>query len=280
MRGEGYLCQKKIFGILKELNFQEHPMALYIDNAQPEAESSLSALRKIIYGYKKKQALFVAANLELANILSNGPTNADEIAKATSVNSRSSYHLRRLLISINIFFVKRNNEFHLNPTGKSLLTGSSDSLRDTILAKRDEGYQAGGSLLSSLKTRKHPFYHTFKMSFYRYFKQKAKAVVNFNEWMKEKTEEWIIPLLEAYEFFEVKTIVDVRGNIGTLTAVILKPNPKMQAILFDREDVFVGANQVLKVARLVDRRRIVGGNFFDSVLRAWWCSLLALSRSP
>ena len=72
----------------------------------------------------------------------------------------------------------------------------------------------------------------------------------------------------------------VRGNIGTLTAVILKPNPKMQAILFDREDVFVGANQVLKVARLVDRRRIVGGNFFDSVLRAWWCSLLALSRSP
>ena len=132
------------------------------------------------------------------------------------------------MISINIFFVKRNNEFHLNPTGKSLLTGSSDSLRDTILAKRDEGYQAGGSLLSSLKTGEDPFYyHTFKMSFYRYFKQKAKAVVNFNEWMKEKTEEWIIPLFEADEFLEVKTIVDVGGNIGTLTAVILKPNPKM-----------------------------------------------------
>ena len=94
--------------------------------------------------------------------------------------------------------------------------------------------------------------------------------------MKEKTEEWIIPLLEAYEFFEVKTIVDVRGNMGTLTAVILKPNPKMQAILFDREDVVVGANQVLEVARLVDRRPIVGGNFFDSVLRGG--ALYLLSR--
>ena len=242
-------------------------MTLYTYNAQPEAESSSSALRKIIYGYEKKQALLVAAKLELASILSNSPTNADEIAKATSVNSRSSYHLMRLLISIGIFFAKNNDEFHLNPIGKSLLTGTSDSLRDTIMAKRDEWYQAGGSLLSSLKTGEDAFYHTFKMSFYRYFKQNAEGVVNFNEWMKEKTEEWIIPLFEAYDFSDVKTIVDVGGNIGTLTAVILKANPKMQAILFDREDVVVGANQVLEVARVVDRCQIVGGNFFDSFLR-------------
>jgi hypothetical protein len=251
-------------------------MALYRDNAQPEAESLSSALRKIIYGYKKESALFVATKLELANILSNGPTNAGKIAKATSVNSRNSYHLMRLLVSMAIFFVKKNDEFPLNPMGKFLLTGTSDSLRDTILAKRDEGYRAGGNLLSSLKTGEDSFYHTFKMSVYRYFKQKAKAVVNFNEWMKEKTEEWIIPLFEAYEFLEVKTIVDVGRNIGILMAVILKPNPKMQAILFDREDVVVGANQALEVARLVDRCQIAGRNFFDFLLRG--AALYLLSR--
>jgi hypothetical protein len=94
--------------------------------------------------------------------------------------------------------------------------------------------------------------------------------------MKEKTEESIIPLFEAYEFFEFKAIVDVGGNIGTLTAVILKPNPKMQAILFDREDVVVGANQVLEVARLVYRRQIAGRNFFDYLLRGG--ALYLLSR--
>ncbi len=98
----------------------------------------------------------------------------------------------RLLISIGIFFGKNNDEFHLNPMGKSLLTGTSDFLQDTILPKRDEGYQAGGNLLSSLKTGKNAFYHTFSINFYRYFKQNAKAIVNFKEWMKEKTEEWII----------------------------------------------------------------------------------------
>jgi hypothetical protein len=61
--------------------------------------------------------------------------------------------------------------------------------------------------------------------------------------------------------------VDVGGNIGTLTTVILKANAKMQTILVDREDVVVGANQVLEVAGVVDRFQIVGENFFDSLRR-------------
>ena len=79
-------------------------MALYTDNAQPEGESSSSALLEIIYGYKRTQALFVAAKLGIADILSNGPKTADELAKATTVNSRSIYHLRYLQVSMGVFF--------------------------------------------------------------------------------------------------------------------------------------------------------------------------------
>jgi hypothetical protein len=105
------------------------------------------------------------------------------------------------------------------------------------------------------------------MIFSSYFKQNAVAVVNFYEWRKEKTREWIIPLFEAEDFLEVKTIVNVGRNIGFLTAVILKANPKMQAIFVYRVDVVVGANQVLEVAGVVDRCQIVGENFFDSLPR-------------
>ena len=61
--------------------------------------------------------------------------------------------------------------------------------------------------------------------------------------------------------------MDVGENIGTLTAVILKANPKMPAIFVDREDVVVGANQVLEVAGVVDRCQIVGEKFFDFLRR-------------
>lgn len=65
------------------------------------------------------------------------------------------------------------------------------------------------------------------------------------------------------------------GNIGTLTALTLKPNSKMQAILVDRKDVVVGANQVLEMAGVVDRCQIVGENFFDSLRRNRYLYLLS-----
>jgi hypothetical protein len=121
--------KKKNSARLNELHFQENHMALYTDNAQPESESSSSALLEIIYGYKKSQALFVVAKLGIADILTNDPTTTDELAKTTSVNSRSSYHLMRLLVSMGIFSAEKNDEFPLNPMRKFLLTGTFDSLR-------------------------------------------------------------------------------------------------------------------------------------------------------
>jgi hypothetical protein len=103
-------------------------MGLYTDNAQPEGESSSSALLEIIYGYKRTQALFVVAKLGFADILSKGPKTADEVAKATSVNCRSIYHLMCLLVSMGVFSAPKNDKFQLNPLGKYLVTGTSDSL--------------------------------------------------------------------------------------------------------------------------------------------------------
>ncbi len=127
MRGRGY--QKKNSARLNESHFQENHMALYTDNAQPESESSSLALLEIIYGDKKFPALFVVAKFGIADILSNGPTTSDELAKTTSVNSRNSYHLMRLLVRMGIFSAEKNGEFPLNPIRKFLLTGTSDSLR-------------------------------------------------------------------------------------------------------------------------------------------------------
>jgi len=241
-------------------------MTLYADNIQSEGGSSSSVLLEMMYGFKISQALFVAAKLGMADILSDSSKTADELAKAAGVNSHGIYHLMRMLVSVGVFSLEDNEKFCLNSLGKHLLTGTSDSLRGTVMAMGDEVYQAWGNLLYGIKTGETAFNHTFNRDFYSYLNQDLEASVNFNEWMKETTREWLLPLLEAYDFSEVKTLVDVGGGIGTLTAVILNANPKMQAILFDREDVVVGAQRVLEGAGVADRCQIVGGNFFDAVL--------------
>ena len=241
-------------------------MTLYADNIQSEGGSSSSVLLEMIYGFKISQGLFVAAKLGIADLLSDSSKTAEELAKAAGVNSQGIYHLMRMLVSVGVFSTEDNEKFCLNSLGKHLLTGTSDSLRGTVMAMGDEIYQAWGNLLYGIKTGKTAFNHTFNRDFYSYLKQDSEASVNFNEWMKETTREWLLPVLEAYDFSEVKTLVDVGGGMGTLTAVILNANPKMQAILFDREDVVVDAQQVLEGAGVADRCQIVGGNFFDAVL--------------
>jgi precorrin-6B methylase 2/predicted transcriptional regulator len=240
-------------------------MALYTNTAQAENENSASLLLEMMYGFKISQALFVAAKLEIADLLKDGSKTADELAKAAGVNSQCIYHLMRMLVSVGVFSIEDNDKFRLNSLGKHLLTGTSDSLRGTVMAMGDELYQGWGNLLYGIKTGETAFEQTFKIDFYSYLKQNSEAAVNFNEWMKETTREWLLPVLEAYDFSDVKTLVDVGGGIGTLTAVILNANPKMQAILFDREDVVVDANPVLEAAGVADRCQIVGGSFFEAV---------------
>ncbi|HEY9850995.1 MAG TPA: methyltransferase [Leptolyngbyaceae cyanobacterium] len=240
-------------------------MSLYSENSSNEVISSSSVLLEMMYGYQISQGIFVATKLGIPDILHDGSKTADELAEAIAVDARSIYHLMRMLVSVGVFSVESDRKFKLNSLSQHLLTGTSDSLRGTVMAMGDELYRVWGNLFQAIKTGENAFNSTFKMSFYNYLQQNSESSFNFNEWMKETTREWLLPLLEAYDFSAVKTLVDVGGGVGSLTAAILKANPKMQAILFDREDVVVDADRVLEVAGVADRCQIVGGNFFDSI---------------
>ena len=63
MMGEGY--QKKNSAKLNESHFPENHMALYTDNAQPEGESSSSALLEKSMGIKKTRLFLWRLNWEV-----------------------------------------------------------------------------------------------------------------------------------------------------------------------------------------------------------------------
>lgn len=238
---------------------------LYLENSQDRAKDSSSFLLEMMYGYQVSQAIFVATKLGIADSLKNGSLTTEELGERIGVNPSRIYQLMRMLVSVGVFSMESPDKFCLNAVGKHLLAGTSDSLRGTVLTMGDELYQVWQNLLYSIQTEERAFDYTFKQDFYTYLKQNSEAAVNFNEWMKETTREWLLPVLEAYDFSGVETLVDVGGGIGTLVAVILKANPQLKAILFDREEVVAEAPQVLEEAGVRDRCRIVGGNFFERV---------------
>jgi O-methyltransferase. len=83
------------------------------------------------------------------------------------------------------------------------------------MAMGDELYRAWGSLLYSMKTGEMAFDYTFHMSMYSYLKLNSEVNENFNEFLKETTREWLLPVLEAYDFSEVKTLVFSRHLAGS-----------------------------------------------------------------
>lgn len=238
---------------------------LYVESNSNEVQNSSSFLLEMMYGYQKSQAIFVATKLGIADCLKQGPLTADELGKKTGVNPSRMYQLMRMLVSIGVFAMESQDRFCLNEVGRHLLANTADSLRGTVLMMGDELYQVWQNLLYGIQAQENAFEYTFKEDFYSYLKQHPETATHFNEWMKETTREWLLPVLEAYDFSGVNTLVDVGGGIGTLTAVILKGNPQMQAVLFDRPDVVVDADRTLEASGVADRCQIVGGSFFEGV---------------
>ena len=72
-------------------------------------------------------------------------------------------------------------------------------------------------------------------------------------------------LLEAYDFGDVGTVVDVGGGHGALVAAVLDRHPQARGSVFDQPHVVEGAPAVLETAGVADRSQVVGGSFFDAV---------------
>ena len=69
----------------------------------------------------------------------------------------------------------------------------------------------------------------------------------------------------SYDFSSIQTLVDVGGGEGLLIASILKSNPTLKGVLFDRPHVIERAKPFLEAEGLLERCQQAAGNFFESV---------------
>jgi len=72
-------------------------------------------------------------------------------------------------------------------------------------------------------------------------------------------------VLEAFDFAQAGTVVDVGGGTGELLAAILAANPSLRGVLFDLPHVVAQATPILTEHKVVDRVKVVGGSFLETV---------------
>ncbi len=237
--------------------------------------SPFLALRRMILGYRLSQALYVAAELGIADLLKDSPRTIDNLAQATGAHPSSLYRLLRLLASEGVFVEQEQGQFALTPLAVPLQRDAPTTLRARAIFDGAQcNWCAWGQLMHSVMTGKSGCDHTFGIPFFDYLRQHPTAGASFDALMAEQTLPWARAIVEAYDFSTIGTLVDVGGGYGTLLVAILAAHPRLHGILYDLPHVIAGARPQLASAAFTERCDALAGDFFAAVAGGGDCYLL------
>ncbi|MFO7170419.1 MAG: methyltransferase [Chloroflexota bacterium] len=227
------------------------------------APDTAAALRKMIMGFRTTQLLSVAARLNLADLLAQGPRPARELARETGAEPAALYRLLRALASTGVLAETDDGQFGLTELGMGLCRerpGSAHSL--AVLFGEPWLWQAYARLDYSVATGQPAFNHVHGMPLYGYLAQHPEAAAVFHAAMSGFSNQEVSAILNAYDFTGTRRLVDVGGGQGALLAGILKAYPALQGVLFDRPEVIAQARAELTAGPLEARCQLVAGDFF------------------
>lgn len=231
----------------------------------PSARPS-SALLDMIAGARVSQAIYVAAQLGIADLLSTDPLSAEDLAARCNANAPSLRRVLRALASLGVFEEDARGRFGLTPIAESLRSDAPGSLRSMALFFGDAfWWEVMGDLLHTVQTGEPAIPHLHGVDMWEYLASHPHDEAVFNDVMRAQTERQTVAILDAYDFAGIRTICDVGGGHGSLLAAILAKYPSMCGILFDQASVAGCARPILAEAGVADRCEVVGGNMFEAL---------------
>jgi hypothetical protein len=223
-------------------------------------------LTNVAFGALMTQALAVAAELKIADLLAENSKSVAELAAATGTHERALYRILRSLASAGIFAETEPQVFANTPYSEPLRSDAPNSVRNgMIFMGADWHWKVWGDALYSVKTGKPAWGHAHGKEVFDYFPEHPEHAAIFNNAMTDMSVGTAPVVVEAYDFSGIETLADIAGGHGYLLAQILKSNAQLKGVLFDMPQVIVGAPVLLEKEGVMKRVETVAGDFFASV---------------
>ena len=228
-------------------------------------QEPVSALLEAIMGYRVTQAIHVAAKLRVADMLVDGPQSSSTLAQLTGAHPEAVHRVLRALVNVGVFAEMDDGRFALTPVGNLLRTGIPGSLRGAaIFFGHSWHWEKWEGLAHSVMTGV-PSGGVFSPgAFSEIAARDPEAASIINEGMTSLTAP-VNAAIAGFDFSAIGTLVDVGGGHGALISGILLANPRLRGILFDIPAVIDGAKPRIEAAGLIERCRLVSGDFFEKI---------------
>jgi hypothetical protein len=221
--------------------------------------SSAAELRRLINAPQLSQAICVAAELGIADLLADGARTSDDLADATGTHAGTLYRLLRALAAVGVLHEEKERVFALTEFGEPLRSDAPDSVAPIAVHVGQPYHRAVWSALrDSVRTGENAFRLVHGMSGWEYRATRPEENAIFDRYIAANTQFGMRALLDAYDFGGFGTIVDVGGGDGTFLAALREEHPSLRGVVFDQPHVVSGHD-------LGDGIEFVAGSFFDSV---------------
>ncbi len=232
--------------------------------AQRSEQADPAAIHEILGSVAVARCLHVVVELGIADLVAERPMTAGELAAATGAHADSLYRILRMLAARGIFSEDDKRRFHLTSAASILRSNVEGSLRDRLrLAWQNLIWASYGELPHTVMTGEAAFERAHGLPLFDYLAENPDANQAFDRAMAQISGPEDAAVAAAYDFGRHQLVVDVGGGTGGLLAAVLSRYPDVEGILFDQPQV-VAAPDHLDVD-LLDRCRVVAGDFFESV---------------
>lgn len=220
-------------------------------------------LMKFIVGKWISKPLYVAAELGIADMLAGGPKSIQDLTIESKTHSTSLYRMMRALASVGIFSETKDQIFELTPMAECLKRGAMRSM--ALMFNADWSDKAWGYYMDSVKTGETAFQNAYGMSLMDWLEENPQAAEVFNEANAIKAAGSHSVIIDAYDFSDINTLMDVGGGLGTLMLEILTVNPMMKGIVADTFSVIQETNKMIQARCMEDRCQTVECDFFEDI---------------
>jgi O-methyltransferase domain/Dimerisation domain len=219
-------------------------------------------LQAIARSYQRSRALFVAADLGVADLLCDGPRAVDDLARATATDGPTLYRLLRALASIGVFHEDEERRFTLTSMGEYLRRDHPDSLDPVVrMFCADYEWRAWGALDGSVRTGENAAVLALGTDVWEHRRRHPADGETFDAAMRTLTRSSTGPVIAAHDFGRYGLVADIGGGTGALLSAVLDAHPDTRGILFDQPQVVANA----ELTRFGDRVQVRGGDFFTEV---------------
>jgi O-methyltransferase domain len=201
------------------------------------------------------RALYVAANLNIAEELATSPMSLDELANTTQTDKET---LNRLLYFLELYEVFKKNadeKYELTPFSEQMREDHPDTIKFILLHDDETRWNSFGHLEYSIQTGKASFDKLHNMSYFEYLKKHPQLSWRFDKAMTDITIQEDVLIAQKISFKGV--VADIGGGQGQLLTTICRSQNIKNGILFDLPNVVAQANE------LGAHCQKIGGSFFE-----------------